>query len=53
MIFGTYYLPKDEWPKDTGLLETYFPKGYVKQTVYPFTKSPFDKDLDMEEYSER
>ena len=53
MIFGTYYLPKNEWPKDTGLLETNFPKGYIKQTIYPFTKSPFDKDLGMEEYSSR
>lgn len=48
--FGTYYLPGDVWPEDTGLLETNFPKGYIKQAVYPFTKSPFDKDLNMEEY---
>lgn len=52
-MFGTYYLPKDEWPEDTGLLEANFPKGYVKQAIYPFTKSPFDKDLEMEEYSKR
>ena len=30
-----------------------FPKGYVKQAIYPFTKSPFDNDLKMEEYSSR
>ncbi|RZJ69461.1 MAG: sterol desaturase family protein [Flavobacterium sp.] len=53
MIFGTYYLPKNEWPEDTGLLEANFPKGYVKQAIYPFTKSPFDSDLEMEEYSKR
>lgn len=52
-IFGTYFLPKNEWPEDTGLLEANFPKGYVKQAVYPFTKSPFDNDLNMEEYSKR
>lgn len=52
-IFGTYYLPKDEWPEDTGLLEADYPKGYIKQAIYPFTKSPFDKDLKMEEYSKR
>ncbi|WP_136667021.1 sterol desaturase family protein [Flavobacterium sp. H122] len=50
-IFGTYYLPDNVWPEDTGLLETDFPKGYIKQAVYPFTKSPFDNDLNMEEYS--
>lgn len=52
-MFGTYYLPKDEWPEDTGLLEANFPKGYIKQAIYPFTKSPFDKDLEMEDYTER
>ena len=52
-IFGTYYLPKNEWPDDTGLLEADYPKGYLKQAIYPFTKSPFDNDLKMEEYSKR
>jgi len=52
-MFGTYYLPKDEWPEDTGLLEADYPKGYLKQAIYPFTKSPFDNDLKMEDYSKR
>jgi sterol desaturase/sphingolipid hydroxylase (fatty acid hydroxylase superfamily) len=52
-MFGTYYLPKNQWPADTGLLEANFPKGYVRQAIYPFTKSPFDSDLEMEEYSSR
>ena len=52
-LFGTYYLPNNVWPTGTGLLETNFPKGYIKQLVYPFTKSPFDNDLNMEEKSER
>ncbi len=52
-IFGTYYLPGKEWPNGTGLLEAEYPKGFIKQSVYPFTKSPFDKDLNMDEKSER
>jgi sterol desaturase/sphingolipid hydroxylase (fatty acid hydroxylase superfamily) len=52
-IFGTHYLPNNVWPSGTGLLEADYPKGYVKQLVYPFTKSPFDNDLNMEEKSSR
>jgi len=39
-IFGTYYLPGNEWPEATGLEEAKFPKGYVKQLFYPFRKNP-------------
>jgi sterol desaturase/sphingolipid hydroxylase (fatty acid hydroxylase superfamily) len=53
MIFGTYYLPGKTWPEGTGLREAHFPKGYVNQLVYPFTKSPFDDDLDMESKTSR
>jgi len=52
-IFGTYHLPGTEWPKGTGLHEANFPKGYVKQLVYPFTKSPFDDNLNMEDKTKR
>ncbi len=52
-IFGTYYLPGNEWPEGTGLHEANFPKGYLKQLTYPFTKSPFDNDLNMEERTKR
>ena len=52
-IFGTYYLPGKVWPEGTGLHETNFPKGYLKQLIYPFTKSPFDNDLKMEERTKR
>lgn len=52
-LFGTYYLPGKEWPAGTGLHEANFPKGYLKQMVYPFTKSPFDDDLNMEERTKR
>nr|WP_121271579.1 sterol desaturase family protein [Pedobacter schmidteae] len=53
MIFGTYYLPGKKWPASTGVLEAQYPKGFVKQSIYPFTKSPFDTDLHMEEQSKR
>lgn len=53
IIFGTYYLPGKLWPEGTGVHESAYPKGFLKQTIYPFTKSPFDNDLKMEERSER
>lgn len=52
-IFGTYFLPGNEWPAGTGVHEGNYPKGYLKQMVHPFTKSPFDTDLNMEEKSTR
>jgi sterol desaturase/sphingolipid hydroxylase (fatty acid hydroxylase superfamily) len=52
-IFGTYYLPGNVWPQGTGVHESQFPKGFIKQTIYPFTKSPFDNDLKMEDRSTR
>lgn len=52
-IFGTYYLPGNKWPKGTGLIDASFPKGFVKQLVYPFTKNPFKNDLLPEERSKR
>ncbi len=52
-IFGTYYLPENEWPRGTGLNEAQFPKGYTKQLVYPFKNNPFDKQLDEGKESSR
>lgn len=52
-MFGTYYLPGNTWPEGTGLHEANYPKGYIKQLVYPFTKSPFDDNLNMEERTKR
>ncbi len=52
-IFGTYYLPGNEWPKGTGVIEASFPKGFIKQLVFPFTKNPFKNDLAEEERSKR
>lgn len=53
MIFGTYYLPGKQWPPGTGVHEAAYPKGFIKQSIYPFTKNPFDTDLNMKERSDR
>lgn len=53
MIFGTYYLPGKKWPEGTGLVDASFPKGFLKQFVFPFVKNPFKNDLLPEEKSER
>jgi sterol desaturase/sphingolipid hydroxylase (fatty acid hydroxylase superfamily) len=52
-IFGTYYLPKNLWPEGTGVHEGNYPKGYIKQLIHPFVKSPFDTDLKMEDRAKR
>lgn len=52
-MFGTYYLPGDVWPEGTGVHEGSYPKGYIKQMVHPFAKSPFDNDLNMEDRAKR
>jgi len=52
-IFGTYYLPGKVWPEGTGLEEAAFPKGFVRQLVYPFRKNPFKNDLPPDEKSTR
>jgi sterol desaturase/sphingolipid hydroxylase (fatty acid hydroxylase superfamily) len=53
MIFGTYYLPGKVWPEGTGVHESQYPKGFIQQSIYPFTKSPFDDNLKMEDRSSR
>jgi sterol desaturase/sphingolipid hydroxylase (fatty acid hydroxylase superfamily) len=52
-MFGTYYLPENVWPSATGVTEAQYPKGYIKQAIHPFTKSPFDTNLNVEESSNR
>lgn len=51
MVFGTYY-PLDDWPESTGLGDAKFPKGFVKQFVFPFIKNP-SEDNHLENPSER
>lgn len=52
-MFGTYYLPGNVWPAGTGVHEGSYPKGYFKQMIHPFAKSPFDNDLNMEDRAKR
>lgn len=53
MIFGTYYLPGKVWPKGTGLHESSFPKGFIRQSIYPFKTNPLKSDLPEEDQSSR
>ena len=39
MIFGSYYLPKDQWPEVYGIEGNPVPEGYVNQLVYPLSNS--------------
>lgn len=39
-LFGTYHLPGDEWPESMGLGREQFPKGYLRQLVYPLRNDP-------------
>jgi hypothetical protein len=34
MLFGTYYMPKDQWPENLGISEP-MPKGYIGQLWEP------------------
>ena len=40
MIFGTYHPIGKSWPESTGLGEVKFPKGFIRQFVFPFIKNP-------------
>lgn len=37
-IFGTYYMPKGQWPSGYGVGGHPVPQGYLKQFAYPFTR---------------
>jgi len=37
-LFGTYHLPKDQWPSGYGIEGHPVPKGYWSQLVYPFRR---------------
>lgn len=52
-VFGTYYLPGNEWPKATGLADASFPKGFVRQLIFPFRRNPFKNNLPAEDRSKR
>ncbi len=52
MIFGTYYPMGKEWPEGTGLGDVQFPKGFIKQFIFPFYKNPAN-DNNLDNPSER
>jgi sterol desaturase/sphingolipid hydroxylase (fatty acid hydroxylase superfamily) len=37
-LFGTYYLPKNEWPKGYGIEGHPVPQGYWAQLLHPFRR---------------
>ncbi|MEJ7663912.1 MAG: hypothetical protein WKG07_32470 [Hymenobacter sp.] len=43
-VFGTYYLPGNEWPAATGVARPPTPR-LREAAGHPFTKSPFDHNL--------
>ena len=51
-VFGTHYLPDDAWPETMGLGSVGFPRGYVRQLIYPFMRNPADTG-DLADPSER
>ncbi len=40
MIFGTYFPIGESWPEKTGLGKVKFPKGFIRQFIFPFFKNP-------------
>lgn len=39
LIFGTFRIPKGQWPKSFGVIGPPVPSGIVRQAIYPFRKS--------------
>ena len=52
-IFGTMYIPGKTWTEETGLDDAQFPKGYLKQAIYPFIHDPFTEPSDKMDVSDR
>lgn len=44
-LFGTHYLPGNQWPASTGLGDTRFPKGYARQLLFPFLRDPHGAEI--------
>jgi sterol desaturase/sphingolipid hydroxylase (fatty acid hydroxylase superfamily) len=38
-LFGTYYMPENQWPSGYGIGNHPVPNGYLKQFLYPFKRS--------------
>jgi lathosterol oxidase len=39
-LFGSHYAPSNEWPKEVGLDDAVFPKGFIQQHLDPFLRNP-------------
>ena len=37
-MFGTYYAPENQWPKEYGIAGNPVPDGYLEQLSYPIVK---------------
>lgn len=37
-VFGTYYMPKEQWPSGYGIGGHPVPNGYIRQFAYPFRR---------------
>ncbi len=52
-MFGTYYPIGDKWPDGTGLGDAHFPKGFIRQFIYPFKANPFSRKNKIQDVSDR
>jgi sterol desaturase/sphingolipid hydroxylase (fatty acid hydroxylase superfamily) len=48
LLFGTFHMPKGEWPSSYGMKENPVPEGYSKQMVWPFRKPKAGSSLRSE-----
>jgi sterol desaturase/sphingolipid hydroxylase (fatty acid hydroxylase superfamily) len=39
MIFGTFFMPGERWPKSYGVHNEAIPRSFLKQFVYPFVRT--------------
>jgi sterol desaturase/sphingolipid hydroxylase (fatty acid hydroxylase superfamily) len=53
MIFGTYYFPKNKWPKGYGIEGNPVPKHYWNQFLYPFAKKRLENKIPTSNLSEQ
>ena len=53
IIFGTYYFPKNEWPKGYGIEGNPVPKHYWNQFLYPFAKKRLENKIPTSNLSEQ
>ena len=38
-LFGTYHMPKGEWPPETGIENDWLPAEFSQQLIWPFRRS--------------